>query len=151
MSFASAHSSVSSTIYKINMKNIIIPILLLLCQLAHAELFTGDFTLITSKDVGAHGIAFREGIIEEENGTKYLVMPRLGRAEIISNKAGTDFHAIYMPREVEHEGKMFESFSIIVASIRLEDDGGIFFSLNTTRSVYSRDYTQYILKQGKLK
>ena len=35
--------------------------------------------------------------------------------------------------------------------MRLEDDGDIFFSLNTTRSVYSRDYTQYILKQGKLK
>lgn len=134
-----------------NMKKIIIPILLILSQFAHAELFTGEFTLVTAKGAGAHDIAFHQGIIEEEDGAKYLVMPHLGRSKLISNETGTDFLAVFMPRDVEHEGKKIEDFSIIVASIRLEDDGRIYFALSTTRSVYSRDYTQYILKQGKLK
>mgnify|MGYP006439871693 CR=1 FL=1 len=132
------------------MKKLILPILLLLWQSVHADLPLGDFTLVTVSDKGMRDLSFINGKIEEENEKKYLVIPHLGRAEIIASKEGPNFHAIYLPRVIEHEGKEYEQFSIVVVSISIADDGKIYAGRSVSRSASSYYRTQYIFKQGRL-
>lgn len=132
------------------MKKLIIPILLLLSQIVQADLPVGDFTLVTAKEIGAKEISFITGKIENENQTKYLSIPHLGRTKILASAEGGDFHAIYLPRMVEYEGKEYEKFSVVVVSISIAESGLIYATISESRSAYAYDRTQYILKQGKL-